>query len=146
MIRTATVNDFAKLELMCAEFWQHAPYDVEYKAGSATPFLEMCLSHELLFVAEKDGDIIGFTAGCTIPLMGNIEILHGTELAWWVNPQHRGGSAGIRLLMALEDAARELGCMYWSMVFMETSMPKTVRGMYERLGYELKETSYGKRL
>lgn len=146
MIRIATIDDYADLELMCAEFWEHAPYDVEYKAGSATPFLELCLSHGLLFVAENDQEIIGFTAGVTVPLMGNSDVLHGTELAWWVSPQHRGGSAGIKLLMALEGAARELGCVYWSMVFMETSMPEAVRGMYDKLGYELKETSYGKRL
>ncbi len=146
MIRLGTEDDFVTLESMCAEFWQHAPYDVEYKPGSGTPFLDLCLSHGLLFVAEQGHDIIGFTAGCTVPLMGNTDVLHGTELAWWVDPEHRGGSSGIKLLKALESAAREKGCIYWSMIFMETSMPDSVRNMYEKLGYELKETSYGKRL
>jgi GNAT superfamily N-acetyltransferase len=67
-------------------------------------------------------------------------------LAWWVAPEHRGGTAGIKLLKRLESAAKEKGCVYWSMAFMETSMPSVVKKMYEKLNYELKETSYGKRL
>jgi GNAT superfamily N-acetyltransferase len=146
MIRLATKDDYNALDKMCFEFWEHAPYDVAYKAGSAINTFDLCLSQGLLFVAEINQEIIGFTAGIAVPLLGNMDVLHGTELAWWVAPEHRGGTAGIKLLKRLESAAKEKGCVYWSMAFMETSMPSVVKKMYEKLNYELKETSYGKRL
>ena len=146
MIRVATPDDFSAIEAHAKEFWSHSYFDMPYRDGSALPYIELCLSHELLLVADIDGEVVGFAAGCKAPLMGDSEITHGTELAWWVAPEHRGGRLGIQLLKGMEDAAREAGCSYWSMVYMESSMPETVREIYLKLGYRLNETTYGKRL
>lgn len=146
MIRAAEQRDIAVIEAHSKVFWEQGYIDVPYRDGSALPLIELCLSQKLLLVGEIDGDVVGFAAGCKVPLMGDNTIIQGTELAWWVAPEHRGGRVGLQLLKGLEQAAKNAGCTYWSMVYMESSMPKTIRDIYLKLGYRLNETTYGKRL
>ena len=146
MIRLATKDDYPAIEVGAKEFWADAPFDVPYKDGSAIFYMDIALSHGLLMVAECDGKIVGFAAGATAPLMGNDDYLVGSELAWWVAPEHRGGRLGIQLLKAIEAAAKDIGCDFWNMIYMESCMPKTIEKMYLKMGYELKETAYGKRI
>ena len=90
-IRAALESDFNDIETMAAEFWQHAGFDVPYKAGSARFYTKVAFDQQLLLVVEKDHELIGFAAGATAPLMGNSDYTVGTELVWWVQPAHRGG-------------------------------------------------------
>lgn len=146
MIRPATEADFASIETMGAEFWQHAGFDVPYKAGSAQFYTKLAFDQQLLLVVEKDHEVIGFAAGATAPLMGNSDYTVGTELVWWLQPQHRGGKLGIQLLKALEAAAKAAGCDFWAMLYMESSMPEAIEKIYQKMGYQLQETTYLKRL
>lgn len=145
-IRAALESDFNDIETMAAEFWQHAGFDVPYKAGSAQLYIKIAFDQQLLLVAEKDHELIGFAAGATAPLMGNLDYTVGTELAWWVQPAHRGGKLGIQLLKALEVAAKAAGCDFWGMLYMESSMPGNIKKIYQKMGYRLQETTYLKRL
>ena len=67
-----------------------------------------------------------------------------TELAWWVNPQKRGKLVGVQLVSALERLCIKQEVKYLNLAYMQTSMPETVRKLYERMGYELQETLYTK--
>jgi GNAT superfamily N-acetyltransferase len=135
---------------MAAEFWQHAGFNVPYKLGSAQFYINIAHDQGLLIVAEKqgqkEGQLVGFAAGAKAPLMGNSDFSVGSELAWWIQPEHRGGKLGIQLLKALEQAAKAAGCDFWSMLYMESSMPDTIKQMYQKMGYKLQETSYLKPL
>lgn len=146
MIRAATGNDLPAINEMFREFWSHSAYKVPFKDGSPDVYARLALDCGLLFIAERDGEVIGFSAGALASLMGNDDYVMGTELGWWVNPECRGGREGIQLLDALESGARDAGCTFWHMIFMESSMPETIKGIYERRGYTLHETTYCKRL
>ncbi len=146
MIRNATTDDFSEIEKMASQFWPDAGFDVPYKEGSAMFYIKLAYNQSLLIVAEKDNELVGFAAGAKSPLMGNSDFTAGSELAWWVHPDHRGGKLGIQLLQGLEQAAKEAGCHYWSMIFMQSSMPDTIKGIYEKMGYKLQETTYLKRI
>ena len=146
MIRPATKDDYPAIEAGAKRFWEHAPFDVPYKDGSALFYMDIAYDHGLLLVAEHDGEIVGFAAGALAPMMGNNDYLVGSELAWWIEPEHRGGRLGIQLMKSLEAAAAANGCTFWSMIYMESCMPKVIEKMYLKMGYELKETTYGKRL
>ena len=141
-----TLLDYPQLDDHCAEFWKHSPFTEPYVRGSAETYLDIARSCGLLFKAIQNGRIIGFAAGAVSPLMGDSSILMGSELAWWVEPSSRSTGAGIALLERLEDAARAIGVKYWTMIYMETSMPEQIRQIYEQRGYSLKETSYVKQL
>jgi predicted N-acetyltransferase YhbS len=146
LIRLATKDDYPAIENHAEAFWLHAPFDVPYKKGSAIFYMDIAFEQGLLLVAEIGGQVVGFAAGALSPLMGNNDYLAGSELAWWVEPEHRGGRLGIQLMKGLESAARTAGCDFWSMIYMESCMPEAIERMYQKMGYVLKETTYGKRL
>jgi GNAT superfamily N-acetyltransferase len=60
----------------------------------------------------------------------------------FVHPHYRGGT-GMKLIRYAENLARDLGCK----VILQRSKAKSGHGaMYERLGYELMDEVYSKRL
>lgn len=142
MIRKGTINDFLELELLCAEFWKSSPVDVPYKEGSALFYLQLALDCELLFVAEKDGLLVGIIAACITPLMGNNDYNLAAELVWYVDPKHRTGRTGMMLKNVMEIAAKEKGCHFMSMMYMKSSMPETIKSIYEKSDYQPAEQTY----
>ena len=146
MIRQATENDFDAIAEMAKDFWRHTVYDDPFCKESTIELLNLCLSHELLFVAESKGKVVGFVAGVLSPLLANKRVIMGQELAWWVEPEHRNGKAGIGLLKAIEKKAKEVGAKYWNMAFMYSSMPEKIEGMYKKMGYKKTESFYTRAL
>ena len=145
MIRAAELQDFCEVERMIEDFWPSTGSGFAYKKGSSLPFIQLCHSQDLLVVAEKNGKLIGFGAAAKSPLIGNDSVYVGAELGWWIDPEHRGGVAGVKLLRFLEEAAKKAGCKIFNMAFMETSMPEAVRKIYLNEGYSLSETTYTER-
>ncbi|MBL4798237.1 MAG: GNAT family N-acetyltransferase [Oleispira sp.] len=140
-VRRGTEADIPAIVEMSIEFWSHTAFDEPACPESIRDMVELCLSHGLLSVVDIDGPV-GFAAGVMSPLLGNKTATIGTELAWWVNPEHRSGTNGIRLLKHLEGLAKEAGIKYWCMAYMESSMPEKVKCMYEKMGYKKTESAY----
>mgnify|MGYP001592233288 FL=1 len=93
------------------------------------------------FLAEIDGAVVGmFGVFClTHPITGD-EM--ASELCWWVEPEARGTSAGLKLLKAAEAWAREQGASFLEMI----APSDRVAALYERLGFERTDIHYLKRL
>ena len=146
MIRNATEYDFHQIVVMSAEFWQHTMFDDTFCYDTVFSMVSTCCEQGLLCVAEINGEVVGFAAGIQGALLGNAAVKTGNEVAWWVSPEHRGGSTGIKLLKFIENLARAKGIKYWSMAFMCSSMPETVEQIYQKLGYEKSEVVYTRML
>ncbi len=144
MIRKATEEDFDDILLLSAEFWLHTQFSEPFDAEHTRNMVQLAYDNQLLAVLEIDSAIVGFCAGVCAPLMASPHAVAGTELAWWVDPNHRGGKNGIALLQFMEQLAKDAGVKYWTMVTMESSMPEIVGRMYEKMGYRKSETSYTK--
>lgn len=144
MIRKATEEDFDDILRLSAEFWLHTQFSEPFDAEHTRNMVQLAHDHKLLAVVEVDSHIVGFCAGVCAPLMASPHAIAGTELAWWVDPDHRGGKNGIALLQFMEQLAKDAGVKYWTMVTMESSMPEIVGRMYEKMGYQKSETSYTK--
>lgn len=102
------------------------------------------LSHlirkEPIFVAEaSDGERVGFVAGTLAPHPFNPEIMVLTELFWWVTTEHRGSSAGARLLEKFINYGREHAD--WINLTLEANSPINPATL-ERRGFRLRERSY----
>jgi len=143
MIRVATEEDVSSILLLCEDFWEHTLYDEKFDHDHTRIMVNMALDHGLLAVLDIDG-VVGFVAGIKSHLMASKQALTGTELAWWVNPEHRKGRKGIDLMIFIEDLAKQQGIKYWNMISMESSSPEIANKIYERLGYSKSETSYTK--
>lgn len=142
MVRSGEYSDVQAIVDMASEFWSHTIFDVEPDDESIECMAKHCIDSDLMSVLVINDKIEGFACGIAGPLLGNNKVLTGTEVAWWVNEDHRGGKNGIALLRHLEGLAKDKGILYWSMAYMESSMPETIKGIYEKMGYKQSEVSY----
>lgn len=141
MIRSGTKDDIPAIIRMAEQFWKHTEFDEVYDPDMVAGMSQACIDQGLMSVYDNDG-VCGFACGIAGPLLASSEVLAGTEMAWWVDEDKRGGSAGVKLLKHLEGLAKSIGVKYWTMIFMESSMPKEVESMYKRMSYHKTETSY----
>ena len=146
MIRAASEKDIQGITDMAMLFWKESPFDVPADRETIEGFASHCLGEGLLCVLDLNGNIEGFAAGIKGVILGNSDVTCGNEVAWWVNPEHRGGKNGIKLLKHLEGMAKDAGIRFWTMAFMTSSMPDVVEGIYQKLGYRKTEVSYTKEL
>ena len=141
-IRPAQASDARQILVLAALMTQESPRYCkhEFSLDKAICFFDTLLEHGGLFVAISDEQIIGFFAGFVMEHFLSNQTF-ASDAGVYVLPEHRGGSAFVRLVKAFEAWARERGA---SEIHLGTSTgvqpEKTVR-MYERLGYTM--NSYG---
>lgn len=146
-VREASVVDFNPILDMCEEFWQHTQFVEAYDRGHTQEMVRMSYDQGLLAVVDdfkKGLGVYGFIAAIKTPLLASRQAWMATELAWWVDPMHRGTLGGVNLLKFLEGLCISQDVKYLNMAFMETSMPEKVRLMYEKLGYSQQEAVFTK--
>jgi len=160
-IREANLEDSFRLVEMATRFLLESRYG-ELFSVSATPdsigeLVKNVLQLGAIFVAEvEDGDrelphwhdrdtckicktsIVGMLAIVILPhpLTG---VPYADEIAWWVEPEHRGGLIGPHMLRRAEEWATRNGA---NVVKMVAPAGSTVGAFYERRGYRAVETAY----
>lgn len=142
MIRAGEESDLDDIVSMARVFWSETIYEEEYCPDTVRGMARMCLDQSMLSVLEVDGSAVGFACGIVGGLLANGSVKSGTEIAWWVNKEHRSGRNGISLLKHIEGQARSAGVKYWNMVYMQSSMPDSIQGIYEKMGYKKSEVVY----
>lgn len=142
MIRSGKESDLDRIVEMSGEFWAESPFDDPFEPEHVRIMAALCIETDMLAVYEKDGVVFGFCCGIAGPLLGSSGVMIGTEVAWWIDPEHRSGRAGMGLLKAMEERAKAAGCKYWAMMYMHTSMPEQIESIYRKLGYKQAETSW----
>jgi len=142
MIREAKEDDFDSIIEMSSKFWLETMFDEPFDPDHTMLMVEMAYDHKLLAVIEVDSEVVGFVAGIAAPTMGSPDAIAGTELAWWINPEHRNNGNGLKLINFIEGLARIAGVKYWNMVAMESSNPRVAEAIYQKLGYFKSETMY----
>jgi GNAT superfamily N-acetyltransferase len=149
MIRPATEADCETIAKLGEIFHAEAAWSdiCAFDAADCQITLERMSRHPeaILLVAEKDGRIIGMAGGLISPLYFNHRHMTGQELFWWIDPKERG-SVGVRLLEALEDEARRMGCSSWAMIALDKVEPERTARIYQRRGYRASERTFIKRL
>jgi GNAT superfamily N-acetyltransferase len=117
MIRPATRDDVPALLTMGRSFIQYSEYRAlndhltdEQLANGISAVIDCGMS----FVAVDETKIIGVILGLIGPLWFAPHMQTAVELAWWVDPAHRG-MAGIRLMQAFENEAKRRGLKYVAM-------------------------------
>ena len=144
MIRPGLKQDIPIIVMMAKEFWTHTVYDEPFCEETCWAMSQACIDQGLMAVYEHNNVPVGFACGVKGALLGNASVITGTEVAWWVNKDHRNGKGGIGLLVELERLAKKAGIKYWSMIYMESSMPATIDKIYQKMGYNRAESSYTK--
>lgn len=140
-IRRATAEDVPRIVEMGQSFHQSTGYkdiialDPQRVGSAASSLIET--PDGCLLVAERDGSIIGMLA-----LYAYVHLMSGqrcvSELAWWVEPAARSDGAGVRLLVAGEAWAREIGARSIQMI----APTEPVASLYHRRGYAEVERAF----
>jgi GNAT superfamily N-acetyltransferase len=144
MIRPATMQDTTRLVEMARRFVAETAYAplVSVSEPQLTATVDWVLSQGALFVATAGDALVGMIAVLPLfahPVSGERV---ASELCWWVEPEHRNGSAAVRLLHAAETWAREQGAVVFQMV----APNQRVEDFYQAMGYDRVEVAYQKRV
>jgi GNAT superfamily N-acetyltransferase len=142
-IREATTLDHRALVGMALRFLKTvSTYEfLRPSRDHISHLVDVVLDAGVILVAEVPDAVVG-----AIALIATPHPVNGTpfadEVAWWVEPEHRGGlRAGPYLLGAAEDWALRQGC---NMVKMVAPLPSTVGRFLEKRGYRAIEVAYVK--
>lgn len=117
--------------------------------GEGQPNMELWLrtwaallleGHGMMFIATSGPMVIGVIGAILAPdpFTGKTMVV---EQCWFVDPNHRG-SAGIRLLNEVLDAAKQLNIQKVLMAHMHVGVSEKAEALYERLGFKKLETYY----
>ena len=143
IIRHAEHKDIEQIEKLCKKFFDVCGYDFcEYDEETINGLLDTSICQGLTSVAEKENKLIGFITGLAFPAILNNKVMCGSELAWWVEPEYRKTSAGIKLLKHIERSAKDFGSLTWSMMCLEELDPDGLESMYKRMGYKPAERTF----
>lgn len=131
---------------MARQFHSLTQYkDTEFDEASCFLLFKSSLEQGMCLVSESD-QVTGFIIGMIFRCPFNQMVKMASELAWWVKPEFRQSSAGIKLLKALQDSAKENGAESLTMICLETINPDQVQGIYERMGYSQTERAFLRKL
>jgi RimJ/RimL family protein N-acetyltransferase len=154
-IRPATMDDVPALVEMAERFYPLSPYPAIYgdmprtqAAGLLIVMMQGMAEHGvapgILLVADKDGALVGMLGMHIDAATFTPEVIAG-EIVWWMEPEHRGGLAAMRLVRRAEQEAKARGATVSRMAVLGTS-PAEASEILQRIGYTPTEWIHTKRL
>jgi N-acetylglutamate synthase-like GNAT family acetyltransferase len=142
-IRHANKFDFPEIVAMLHRFKLAGPTDLsnEFKNEEyiAKLYASILAGRGLILVAEKDNALAGMIIGMIDPILWDPDTLIMREIAYWVDEQYRGSTAGYRLLAQYVKEADE---MVENNRITAYSMVKTVNSpdlKFEKFGFKKAE-------
>lgn len=144
------VDDLHYLVLAAMEFFDEyaagLPYTPKKDAEQLAFIVDLTVDKGGAFLAEKLVDGVWRPVGMLGIIVGPHPMTgekYAEEVAWWVEPEHRGGKLGRLLFDAAERFAMTAGCVVLKMTA-PTDSPAAL--VYRRRGYVAVETAYFKKL
>jgi len=143
LIKDASQSDVPQIVELARKFHAVSGYEnIEFDEETVENLLSASIEQGLCPIGVVDDKIVGFLAGLSYPAILNANVMVGTEIAWWVEPEFRGKKIAIQLLLRAEENARAKGLYCWSMMCLEKLNADGLENIYERLGYEKAERTY----
>jgi N-acetylglutamate synthase-like GNAT family acetyltransferase len=102
MIREANKFDIDAIIKMLRNYQQVAPIDA-LKFANDEDYIRQLLTEIIagvgfILVSERDGLIVGMIIAARIPNIWNPKVFQCSEVAYWVEPEYRGGTSAYRLI------------------------------------------------
>ena len=143
MIRRAIAEDTPYIVDMMRDYSQHinikCAADV-FSVPKVSKLVSLCIWKGYVWVAEKDGQIIGCLVAREQVNPFTESLLETQVVALYVKPEHRNGTTGGRLLIAYDKKCEENGIrVSWIGAQVTTELNNK---SLERLGYILSEQSF----
>lgn len=148
MIRQANKFDVPAIIELLKQYREAAPLDV-LKYADDEQYIEQLLSELLagsgvIFLAEKDGLVIGMLIAAIIPNIWNPKARQCSEVAYWVNPEYRGGTAAYRLIAAYMSECDAMVKQGKIQFYTMTKMVNSPDLKYNKFGFDKLEETWFK--
>lgn len=144
-IRKATEDDIFVILVLGREFSREAGEAFSWDKSKTEAILAQAIHSDevLILVLEDEGIVVGglVAAMSTMPFASH---KIATELAWFVDPRYRGHRKSLGLVKEYEKWAKANGATY--VVMAHIHKVADISNVYERLGYEITESSYMKKV
>lgn len=139
IVRTATPFDVPVLLDMLRRYRKLTPLaflaeadDAEYVTKLLT---EMMAGKGVVLVVDNDG-IVGMLLASIAPSIWSPKHLLMTELAYWVEPESRGGTAGYRLLSEYKKIGEQMKQEKRICNFLISKMSNSPNIQYQKFGFD----------
>ena len=142
-IRLANKFDLPEIIRMLRNFRNHTPIDkmrdCDNEEYVSKVFHHILLGGGVALIAEKDDQAVGMILGVINQNVWDpdINVLH--ELAYWVDQEHRGTSAGYRLIVEYNKQAEQLVKDSKIDLYTMTKMQTSPDLDFKRFGYRKSE-------
>ncbi len=142
MIRPANKFDLPELRQMMREFRSESPvsflHDIDNEQHFDALMMRVFAGAGVCFIEQGKGAIIGVV----FPSIWCDKTLVLSELAWYVRPEHRGGTVGYRLLKSYMNAAEQMKAEGRIKAFTMAKMTSSPDINYGRFGFKKLEESW----
>ena len=136
MFKHATHADVEQCLSCAVNFSKH--YGLELDLESTLTTFHHLVDNGVFIIAENNTQVIGIAGAVVTPNPWNYKKLIYQELFWWVEPEYRHTSTGIKLLKLLESKAPKNSIVSLS-ILPDTNIKETT---LNKLGYFAKEQAY----
>ena len=145
-IRKAVPSDMRFIITEGIKFMEYHPlsYKKDIDPKELISLTDTVIKDHIILIAEQNGKQAGVIAGIIAPNPFNTKYLGLAELMWWVKEEYRGSSHALKLLRAFEEAGKERGVDYITMV--RTMYTPELDKVYKKRGYIPAETTFLKEL
>ena len=138
-VRHATPFDIPSLINLLREYRSQTPLQFLNEANDEVYIAQMLteiISGKGIALVAENGGVFGMLLANIHPSQWSPKHLLLTELAYWVNPEHRGGTAGYRLLAMYVAEAKQLKETGRICNFFISKMVNSPDLSYGKLGFE----------
>jgi GNAT superfamily N-acetyltransferase len=147
-VRRGTIEDIDALVDMGGRFFAFSAFSefVPFDPDAVRAGLIALLDGGVVFVAEREHQIVGGIVGAMTSVWFNPDARTATELGWWVDEEHRTTSAGIKLYRAFEAWAKEQGAHAIVMSDLVIRGVAPAENLFMKLGFTTVERSHVKKV
>ena len=140
IVRRALVEDIERVADLGQKFFDESGYVglIEFDRPTILDLIEKSFDDQYnfgIFVAETDL-IIGIAGIMAVPFFFNRNHSIAQELFWYVEPDERGGRAGIMLYHAIDQWVRQKASTILGMTALENESRESVESFYKKMGFK----------
>lgn len=146
-IRLARPEEAKDIAALVITFYE-TEIDIFKEGYETAQVVELCknlIDNHIVVVYEEEEAIVGTLVAALSPFLWIPDVLQATELAFYILPKYRGGTAAYRMIKKYEKEATASGCTYVNMAALATS-PASAGKLYKTLGYSGAEKHYTKKV
>lgn len=116
---------------------------VPFDDDSAMAQIFRMLDEGFILLGEKEGQVVAMLGSVIHDHPFNVAYRGCSEVMFWIEPEHRGGTLAARLVKEAEQMAIHDGASFVVLAALETS-PEGIDRFYNKLGYAPAERAFVK--